>query len=97
MENAVKGACHSIRVSVEHTTSLQLVIEDDGPGVPEDKLSDLGQRGLRLDEQASGSGLGLAIVRDIVQAYGCELSFSRSDLGGLKVCVQFCRASGAQQ
>ena len=50
-----------------------LVIEDDGPGVPEDKLSAIVERGLRLDETRAGSGLGLAIAGDIAEVYGVPM------------------------
>lgn len=63
----------------------RVTIEDDGPGVAEEQLKALGQRGVRLDEQVAGSGLGLAIARDIVDAYGWELILGRSPLGGLQV------------
>ena len=51
-------------------------VEDDGPGVPEEALQALAQRGLRLDERTQGYGLGLAIAQDICDAYGAVLSFA---------------------
>ena len=89
LDNAAKWARHTVGVTSEDSLPVRLVIEDDGPGVPDDKLAVLCVRGLRLDEQTAGSGLGLAIVSDIVEAYGGELSFSRSELGGMKVCLTF--------
>jgi signal transduction histidine kinase len=80
MDNASKWARDQVWISV--------VIEDDGPGVPDSELTSLVKRGVRLDEQTAGSGLGLAIARDILDAYDGQLSFSRSKLGGLAVSVQ---------
>ena len=72
-------------------TGSKFLIEDDGPGVANEQLNRLGERGVRLDQQTHGHGLGLAIVRDIVEAYGGTLDFSRSSMGGLAVCVRFPR------
>ncbi len=64
-----------------------LSIVDDGPGVPENKLNEIQKRGVRLDETVPGSGLGLGIARDIVDVYGYQLDFARSNLGGLSVRI----------
>lgn len=60
-------------------------IDDDGPGVPEEELSSIRQRGKRLDETRKGFGLGLSIVEDITDIYEIDLRFLRSPLGGLRV------------
>lgn len=92
LDNAGKWAATSVRVSATDGDAVCVLIEDDGPGVPDNLLERLGHRGLRLDEQTQGHGLGLAIVRDIVDAYDGTLTFFRSPLGGLGVKVQFRRA-----
>ena len=61
-----------------------MVIEDDGPGIPESQARQALKRGRRLDESKPGTGLGLAIVADLVEEYGGRLGLERSDLGGLK-------------
>lgn len=88
MDNASKWARDQVWISVEQDDGVSIVIEDDGPGVPDSELTSLVKRGVRLDEQTAGSGLGLAIARDILDAYDGQLSFSRSKLGGLAVSVQ---------
>ena len=88
LENASKWAKEAVSVSVSGGTSVRIRIEDDGPGVAEDQLNILGQRGLRLDQQKQGSGLGLAIARDVAEAYGGVLSFDPSPMGGLAVTVR---------
>jgi signal transduction histidine kinase len=65
----------------------ELAIDDDGPGVPDHKLLEIQKRGVRLDESVPGSGLGLGIARDIVDVYGHQISFARSNLGGLSVRI----------
>jgi signal transduction histidine kinase len=67
---------------------LEIVIEDDGPGIPEDKAREALKRGRRLDESKPGTGLGLSIVTDLVNEYGGKLYLERADLGGLKVAIQ---------
>lgn len=88
LDNATKWARSRVRVRSVGDDKCKVLIEDDGPGVTEQQRRLIGQRGLRLDEQTSGTGLGLAIAQDILNAYGGELEFGVSDLGGLQVCVQ---------
>ena len=61
-----------------------LTIGDDGPGLTEDQMARVGERGERLDESVPGSGLGLAIVADVAKLYGGGLALAKSDLGGLE-------------
>lgn len=75
--------------AIEKDARIGLIVEDDGAGCAPPFREQLGQRGRRLDEDAEGHGLGLAIVRDIVDHYEGELSFSESSLGGLRVEVVF--------
>ena len=72
--------------------SVELVVEDDGPGVPEGQRERVFERFVRLDEararDAGGSGLGLAIVREIVRAHGGSVSVSASVSGGARFVVR---------
>jgi signal transduction histidine kinase len=72
-----------------------LIIEDDGPGVPQADLERIIERGHRLDEKTQGSGLGLAIVRDIAEIYGLDFDLSRSELGGLRIAINLSTAGKA--
>ena len=97
LENAAKWAKSAIRVSVTPTGSagergFVLAIEDDGPGIPEDKAREALKRGKRLDETKPGTGLGLAIVADLVGEYGGKIALERSDLGGLAARIELKRA-----
>jgi signal transduction histidine kinase len=94
LENAMKWAKSTVMVSVARTPGgdalglFEIGIEDDGPGIPEEKAREALQRGRRLDETKPGTGLGLAIVADLVNEYGGTLALERSSLGGLKAIVR---------
>ena len=90
LDNACKWARHTVWLTLRHDKgSLTLTVEDDGPGVPDAQLPQLGQRGRRLDERRSENGIGLAVVSDIARQYGARLDFSRSAHGGLRVTLTF--------
>ena len=98
LENAMKWGRKAVSIRLDavpeqgQTRSFGLIVEDDGPGIPEEKTRDALIRGRRLDETKPGTGLGLAIVADLVKEYGGALLLSRSELGGLKVSVTLRRA-----
>ena len=94
--NIVDNACKWGQKTVELTVyrelrgkdkGLFLEIADDGPGISEESLPTVLQRGGRLDQSISGDGLGLALVQDIVHLYEGRLTFGRSNLGGALVTV----------
>ncbi|NGO53634.1 ATP-binding protein [Allomesorhizobium camelthorni] len=93
LENAMKWARGAVTISAEPlkggaASMFAIAIEDDGPGIPEEKAREALKRGRRLDETKPGSGLGLAIVADLVNEYGGRLLLERSAMGGLKAIVQ---------
>jgi signal transduction histidine kinase len=94
LENAAQWAVSRVLIRAGRDVGVWLRIEDDGPGVAEDQLALLGQRGRRLDERTPGHGLGLAIAQDICDAYGCTLGFSRAAAGGLAVSLRWSRLRG---
>jgi signal transduction histidine kinase len=63
---------------------LEIVVEDDGPGLSDADQARAMARGTRLDEAAPGQGLGLSILKETVDLYAGELLFERGELGGLK-------------
>jgi signal transduction histidine kinase len=85
LDNAYQWSRSRVRISATDGAIPCMVVEDDGPGVPESDLPHLLERGGRLDESRAGSGLGLAIAHDIVTHYGGTLALGRSALGGLRV------------
>jgi len=95
MENAGKFGRRRVRVRADAAgpDRMQLVVEDDGPGLPPDRREEVIRRGARLDENAPGSGLGLSIIDELARAYRGSLSLGDSQLGGLSVIVQLPRAA----
>jgi two-component system sensor histidine kinase KdpD len=68
--------------------ALELTVEDDGPGVPEDELDHLFEAFHRAGNTTmTGSGLGLTIARGIVRAHGGEIEAERSPMGGLRIRI----------
>lgn len=92
LDNACKWADAEIVLSISETPEgFRLVVEDDGPGIPEHQRDQVFSRGTRLDEQTDGHGLGLGIVRDIVEVWGGVLRLEESELGGLTVVIDLPR------
>ncbi len=90
IDNACKWANNKVVVSGKYQQGLlALAVDDDGPGIPEDQMEKVTDRGYKLDERLSGQGLGLDIVQNIVQLYGGRMVLSKSGLGGLRVAVYF--------
>jgi two-component system, OmpR family, sensor histidine kinase PhoQ len=97
LENAFKWAQRRVLLTVrteEESGSrrpwLFVSVEDDGPGIPADRVDHLLQRGVRGDERVQGHGIGLSIVQDIVRAYRGELRVEHApELGGARFSVRF--------
>ncbi|MEW9836767.1 ATP-binding protein [Mesorhizobium marinum] len=90
--NALRYA-ENIRVDAVHTRgSLTVIVDDDGPGVPEERREDVFKPFVRLDEarnlDSSGTGLGLPIARDIARSHGGDITLDNSPLGGLRVIIR---------
>ena len=89
VDNAVRHARG--RVSLSLTSPGVIVVDDDGPGIPQPDRERIFERFVRLDDararDAGGSGLGLAIVREIVGAHGGTVVASESPLGGARFTV----------
>jgi signal transduction histidine kinase len=93
IDNAAKWASAHVAVSVTRVEELDrpwlhLVIDDDGPGLPEDARAEMLKRGRRLDETKPGSGLGLSIVSDLAALYRGRLRLEQSPEGGLRARLE---------
>ncbi len=89
VENAVKyGGVARVSLDVEPEKIL-IIIDDDGPGIPEDRREDVFQPFFRLEDsrnrETGGTGLGLAVARTILRAHGGDIRLSNGPEGGLRV------------
>lgn len=90
LENAYRLCINEIRIRAQLLGNYyELVVEDDGPGVPEHQRERILQRGERLDTQYPGQGIGTAVVKDIIDSYGGQLFVEESVLGGAKFRILF--------
>ncbi|MCV7206657.1 sensor histidine kinase [Mycolicibacterium peregrinum] len=92
-DNAARHAHSRIDVtSREQDGTVELIIADDGPGIPESDRLRVFDRFVRLDSDRSrnggGTGLGLAIVSEIVAAHGGSIAMTERPGGGTAVRVQ---------
>jgi signal transduction histidine kinase len=86
LDNAARHATRRIAVALtEGAGTVQLVVEDDGPGVPPDERGRVFERFVRLDDARArdhgGSGLGLAIVAELVAAHDGTVTIGDATLG----------------
>ena len=96
LTNLVSNALrHGTRVelrAMRGRTSVEVIVDDNGPGIPPDKYEDVFRPFLRLDESRNvdtgGVGLGLTIARDIARSHGGDVTLGLSPLGGLRVIVR---------
>jgi signal transduction histidine kinase len=91
LDNAVKyGKAGSVDVRTTSRT-IEIDIDDEGPGIPEPELSRVLEPFYRVEESRSretgGFGLGLAITQSIVQAHGGTLKLSNRPTGGLRASI----------
>ena len=92
VDNACKWCRSRVLVSVHIDPDralprrLSIVVQDDGPGIPQELRARVIERGVRADEHVPGHGLGLAMVRETVALYGGQFLIDGSNaLGGARV------------
>ncbi|HHX34713.1 MAG TPA: histidine kinase [Gammaproteobacteria bacterium] len=90
LENAYRLCIKDIRITAQLSeTECELIVEDDGPGVPKHQRERILKRGERLDTQYPGQGIGTAVVKDIIDSYGGQLFVEDSTLGGAQFRIIF--------
>lgn len=91
IENAVRYGNDAVVRIEQSGDRVTIVIEDDGPGIPEDDQERVFEPFVRMEESRSqetgGIGLGLAIARTIVRAHGGDIMLENRPEGGLRVRV----------
>jgi signal transduction histidine kinase len=99
IDNAVKyggGARAAIRLT---PTAIEIVIDDDGPGIPEQELVRVFQPFYRVEasrnRETGGIGLGLAIALSVVEGQGGTLTLANRPEGGLRACIRLPKAAAA--
>ena len=93
---AGNAAAHGDRVRLSARAlpsgGVEVAIEDDGPGIPQEMHEEAFRPFSRLDasrnQNRKGVGLGMAIARDVARGHGGDITLGRSDLGGLKALIR---------
>jgi two-component system osmolarity sensor histidine kinase EnvZ len=92
----MNAAVHGERVEVAARGraggGVEILVDDDGPGIPPDEYEEAFRPFSRLDEARNqnrkGVGLGLAIARDVARNHGGDVTLEKSPLGGLRAVVR---------
>jgi two-component system osmolarity sensor histidine kinase EnvZ len=89
---AAHGEVVRLSARVLPSGGVEIAVEDDGPGIPDDMHEEAFRPFSRLDparnQNRKGVGLGLAIARDVARSHGGDITLGRSDLGGLKAALR---------
>jgi two-component system, OmpR family, osmolarity sensor histidine kinase EnvZ len=92
VSNALRHGSNVRLEAVRGRTSVEITVDDDGPGIPPDRYEDVFRPFFRLDESRNadtgGVGLGLTIARDVARSHGGDVVLGPSPLGGLRVIVR---------
>ena len=88
LDNASRYADHVTIRAGTRGDAIEVTIDDDGPGIPEDSREDVFKPFYRLDGSRNpgtgGIGLGLTIARDVLRGHGGDIDLSTSPTGGLR-------------
>jgi two-component system osmolarity sensor histidine kinase EnvZ len=92
VNNACKYAKHVWVSACERPEAVEIFVDDDGPGIPEEQREEVFKPFYRLEKsrnpKTGGVGLGLSIAQDIVHSHGGEILLEKSARGGLRVVIR---------
>jgi two-component system osmolarity sensor histidine kinase EnvZ len=90
--NATRHAAQVAITAGRRGRAVEVVIDDDGPGIPADAREDVFKPFYRLDGSRNpatgGVGLGLTIARDVVSGHGGSIQLDTSPMGGLRARIR---------
>lgn len=88
LDNAFMWARSSVKVSASRNdATVQILVDDDGPGLAPAQREQVLRPGRRLDEAAPGFGFGLSIVSELAELYGGSIALGEAPLGGLRATL----------
>jgi signal transduction histidine kinase len=95
IDNALKyGETAKVELRVR-TSTVEIIVNDEGPGIPEASLEDVFAPFRRLDpargQETPGVGLGLTITRDVIQSHGGTIALVNRSGRGLRVVLELPR------
>ena len=92
IDNALRYAEHVYLRVGKRETFVDIIIDDDGPGIPKESREDVFKPFFRIEESRNlatgGVGLGLSIARDVVRGHGGEIKLDTSPAGGLRARIR---------
>ncbi len=92
IDNALRHGQHVAVAARRLPDAVEITVDDDGPGIPEESRDEVFRPFTRLDKsrntETGGVGLGLTIARDVVRAHGGDVTLLQAPLGGLRARIR---------